>query len=37
MLRYFWKERTVFSDGYFVCSTGEASTDTVRPYITWQG
>lgn len=37
VLRYFWKERTLFSDGYFVCSTGEASTETVRQYIASQG
>lgn len=37
LLRYFWKERTLFSDGYFVCSTGEASTETVRQYIASQG
>ena len=25
----FWKENTFFSDGYFVCSTGDASTETI--------
>ena len=29
----FWKEHTFWSDGYFVCSIGEASPDTVRQYI----
>ncbi|HEX8427934.1 IS200/IS605 family transposase [Hymenobacter sp.] len=37
LLRYFWKERTLFSDDYFVCLTGEASTETVRLYIASQG
>jgi putative transposase len=34
---YFWKERTFWSDGYFVCSTGNASTETIRKYIEEQG
>lgn len=29
----FWKEHTFWSDGYFVCSIGEASPDTIRQYI----
>jgi putative transposase len=33
----FWKEHTFWSDGYFVCSIGEASPDTVRQYILSQG
>jgi len=33
----FWKEHTFWSDGYFVCSIGEASPDTVRQYIFSQG
>jgi putative transposase len=33
----FWKERTFWSDGYFVCSIGEASPDTVKRYILSQG
>lgn len=33
----FWKERTFWSDGYFVCSIGEASSDTIRKYIESQG
>lgn len=37
LLRYFWKERPLFSDSYFVCSTGEASTETVRQHIASQG
>ncbi len=35
--RHFWKEHTFWSDGYFVCSIGEASPETVRKYIENQG
>ena len=35
--KYYWKERTLWSDGYFVCSTGEASTEIIRKYIESQG
>lgn len=35
--KYFWKENTFWSDGYFVCSTGNASTETIRKYIETQG
>ena len=28
--KHFWQERTFWSDGYFVCSIGEASPDTIR-------
>ena len=31
--KHFWKEHTFWSDGYFVCSIGEASPETVRKYI----
>jgi putative transposase len=34
---HFWKERTFWSDGYFVCTTGDASTETIRQYIEEQG
>ena len=38
MLRkYFWREKTLWSDGYFVCSIGETSPNTVRKYIRQQG
>ena len=33
----FWKERTFWSDGFFACSTGEASPATVEEYIRSQG
>lgn len=33
----FWLEKTFWSDGYFACSIGEASLDTIREYILNQG
>jgi putative transposase len=35
--QHFWKEHTFWSDGYFVCSIGEANPDTIRKYIEQQG
>ena len=35
--KYYWKERTFWSDGYFVCSIGEANAETIRKYIEEQG
>jgi putative transposase len=35
--KYFWQEHTFWSDGYFVCSIGEANPETVRQYILSQG
>jgi len=35
--KHFWRERTFWSDGYFVCSIGEAAPDTIRQYILSQG
>ena len=35
--KYFWKEKTLWSDGYFVCSIGEACPNTVMEYIRNQG
>lgn len=36
--KHFWKEKTVWSDGYFVCSVGEgASYDTIQKYIESHG
>ena len=35
--QYYWKENTLFSDGYFACSTGDASSETIRKYIEEQG
>jgi len=34
---HFWKERTLWSDGYFVCSTGNANMETIKKYIETQG
>lgn len=34
---HFWKERTFWSDGYFACSTGDVSTETIKRYIEEQG
>jgi putative transposase len=34
---HFWKEHTLWSDGYFVCSTGDASMETIKKYIEEQG
>ena len=31
--KHFWIEHTFWSDGYFVCSTGDASTDNIKKYI----
>ena len=33
----FWKERTFWSDGYFIESIGEVSSDTLKEYIENQG
>ncbi|KPV94062.1 Transposase IS200 like protein [Pseudoalteromonas sp. P1-9] len=35
--RQFWKEKTFWSDGYFTCSVGNASAETIRKYIQEQG
>jgi putative transposase len=35
--KHFWKENTFGSDGYLVCSTGDASTETLKKYIAEQG
>jgi putative transposase len=35
--RQFWLEKTFWSDGYFVCSVGNASAETIRKYIQEQG
>jgi len=33
----FWKEKTFWSDGYFVCSIGNVSREIVEKYIQNQG
>jgi putative transposase len=35
--KFYWKENTFWSDGYFVCSIGEANSETIRKYIEEQG
>lgn len=35
--KHFWKEKTFWTDGYFVCSVGEASPETIQNYIRNQG
>jgi putative transposase len=35
--QHFWKEHTFWSDGKFVCSTGDVSTATIMEYIKSQG
>lgn len=37
MSRCFWKERTFFSDGYFISSIGNVSQETLKNYIENQG
>jgi putative transposase len=33
----FWKKQTFWSDGYFACSIGNVSRDTIEKYIQSQG
>lgn len=33
----YWKENAFWSDGYFVCSTGNANMETIKKYIEEQG
>lgn len=35
--KYFWKEKTFWSDGYFACSIGTVSEETIERYIQNQG
>ena len=35
--RHFWKEKTFWSDGYFCCTVGNASQETIRHSIESQG
>ena len=35
--KQYWKENTFWSDGYFACSIGEASSATIQKYIESQG
>lgn len=35
--KQYWYQHLLWSDGYFACSIGEASPDTIREYILNQG
>lgn len=35
--RHYWKERTLWSAGYFCCTIGNASQEMIRHYIESQG
>ena len=35
--KVYWKENSFWSNGYFVCSIGNANSDTIRKYIENQG
>ena len=35
--KHFWKEKTFFTDGYFVSKIGEVSSETLKNYIQNQG
>ena len=35
--KVFWKEKTFWSDGYFIASIGEVSAETLKHYIDNQG
>ena len=35
--QYFWNEHTLWSDGYFACSIGNISKETIEKYIENQG
>ena len=37
MARNYRKKKILWSDGYFACSVGEASSDTIQKYIESQG
>ena len=34
---YLWREKTFFTDGYFVCSIGNVSKEQLQKYIENQG
>jgi putative transposase len=33
----YWNENTFWADGQFICTTGDASTETIKKYIENQG
>jgi putative transposase len=37
LIKHFWKEKTFWGDGYFACSVGNVSQETIEKYIREQG
>ena len=37
LAKFFWKEKTFWSDGYFPCSIGNVSKEAIEKYIQNQG
>lgn len=37
LAKFFWKEKTFWSDGYFSCSIGNVSKETIEKYMQNQG
>ena len=37
LCKCFWKEKTFFTDGYFICSVGNVSEKMLKEYIENQG
>ena len=37
LIKHFWKEKTFYTDGYFVSSVGNVSENTLKKYIENQG
>ena len=35
--KYYWKQKILWSDGYFVCSIGQVSQSIIEKYIESQG
>jgi putative transposase len=35
--QFFWREKTLWADGYFVCSIGNSNPETINKYIQNQG
>jgi len=35
--KYYWNENVLWSDGYFVCTIGNISKETIQKYINHQG
>lgn len=37
LINFYWEERTLWNEGYFACSVGNASKETIEEYIRNQG